>query len=468
MPHPLTALGLLAGLTLLSPAALAALDFQPCADRSDFAELADSQCARVNMPADHAQAGGEQIELFLRRFPAPGQARGTVWLVAGGPGESGAMFYPLRRQLAQAFPGYDLIIPDHRGTGFSTRLCPAEEAVHSPGGAALEGAEWASCYASLAQAPARLQQFSLAQAADDLAALLARDASMGPRYLYAVSYGTQLSLRMLASHRPRLDGLLLDSLVPRQDDAAHDLSMRSHDVDRAGWQWLADCAADPACVQAAGPKLGERYRAWLASQDAATSDSLRLQLGSLLDGPEPGRDLIRSLNGLLQGDPTALQAAQADQAARLAPFLAYPQSPPALPLTQLISASENDLQPTRSLDEVRRSEAELGFLSPLPRILARHRGNSYARSELALALPLQLPPTLLLHGSHDPKTSYAGAVSHLQLLRTRGPVSLHRVLDGSHFLLWHASACSVPALRDFLASPRAARAQRADSECRQP
>ena len=86
--------------------------------------------------------------MFLRKFPAPRPAasRGTVWLVAGGPGESGASLYPMLPTLRRAFPGFDLVIPDHRGTGYSTRLCPQEEAVDSPGGMALAGAEWATFF----------------------------------------------------------------------------------------------------------------------------------------------------------------------------------------------------------------------------------------------------------------------------------------------------------------------------------
>jgi len=63
-------------------------------------------------------------------------------LIAGGPGESGASFYGMVAELRTTFPGLDLIMPDHRGTGFSTRMCPDEEAPGSPEGGALAGAEW--------------------------------------------------------------------------------------------------------------------------------------------------------------------------------------------------------------------------------------------------------------------------------------------------------------------------------------
>jgi hypothetical protein len=111
----------------------ARLGFIPCADADAKPALAGSLCARTTAPLDAQAPSGGRIELFVRLFPATTHAVGQLWLVAGGPGESGASFYPLLARLRAAAPGYDLVIPDHRGTGFSTRLCPAEEAPASPG-----------------------------------------------------------------------------------------------------------------------------------------------------------------------------------------------------------------------------------------------------------------------------------------------------------------------------------------------
>jgi hypothetical protein len=47
--------------------------------------------------------------------------------------------YPSLDVLRRSFPDFDLIIADHRGIGFSGRLCPQEEAVDSAGGTALVG-----------------------------------------------------------------------------------------------------------------------------------------------------------------------------------------------------------------------------------------------------------------------------------------------------------------------------------------
>ena len=103
--------------------------FVPCTDAADFPELTGSQCLTTSMPLHHESPDGQSIDLSVRRFPAAetGKRRGEVWLVAGGPGEPGASLYPFLSTFRKAFPHHDLVIPDHRGTGESERLCPQQE-----------------------------------------------------------------------------------------------------------------------------------------------------------------------------------------------------------------------------------------------------------------------------------------------------------------------------------------------------
>ena len=93
--------------------------FTPCADAATAPALAGSQCKVETVPADPSGAAGAkgEVALFVRTFLAVGPRRGSVWLIAGGPGESGASFYGLLPKLRDTFPGFDLVIPDHRGTG---------------------------------------------------------------------------------------------------------------------------------------------------------------------------------------------------------------------------------------------------------------------------------------------------------------------------------------------------------------
>ncbi|WP_296950015.1 alpha/beta fold hydrolase [uncultured Massilia sp.] len=455
----------------------AALDFHPCPDAA-LPGLRGSLCARVAVPARHdagaAGAAGvaeDMLTLFVRKFPAAGPRRGSVWAIAGGPGESGASLYPFVDVLRRAFPGVDVIVPDHRGTGLSSRLCPAEEAPDSPGGTALAGAEWGSCLGALAAHPERALPFTVTNAAHDLAALLAQDDDGGPVYLYGVSYGTQLVLRTLRVGRPRVAGVVLDSLVPPETDARWDLSRRSHVVDDVGRQVLARCDAAPDCAAMLGAPGAAVLRRVLDGIDPALlarvpGKDLRQFLGALLDVPPLRARIPALLADLARGGDAQLQAVLAALPGIQAQLGDYPQTPPSIPLTGIVSLSENDLRPGRTPAQVRADEAPLLLRSPLPALLAGSTLPRYPRDGDVGALPDRLPPTLVLHGTLDPKTHHDGALAHLALLRERGPAALVDVVDAPHFILWTAPDCFVRHVRPFVdgAAPAAGRCAPAAQE----
>ena len=108
----------------------------------------------------------------------------------------------------------DLVLPDHRDTGRSTRLCAEQASPESADGVALAGEEWGRCIGALHANAARTAAFNITEAAQDLSTLIARHRRDGEVRLYAVSYRTQLALRMLQVAPQPLDGLVLDGLVP--------------------------------------------------------------------------------------------------------------------------------------------------------------------------------------------------------------------------------------------------------------
>ncbi|WP_313170785.1 hypothetical protein [Stenotrophomonas sp.] len=97
-----------------------------CADADSAPALKGSLCVTTHVPLRHESPADGSLKLFVRWFPAETvERRGEVWLLAGGPGESGASLYPVVATFRRAFPGYDLVIPDHRGVGRSERVaCP--------------------------------------------------------------------------------------------------------------------------------------------------------------------------------------------------------------------------------------------------------------------------------------------------------------------------------------------------------
>jgi len=450
----------LACLILGAAGAANAAGFQPCDDAASKPELNGSLCARETVPGDPSGASGAPaapLSLFVRKFPAPDATRGQVWLIAGGPGESGASFYALVPTLRQAFPDFDLIVPDHRGTGFSTRLCPDEEAVGSPGGAALAGAEWASCFRRLNEQPAYARQFSQTNAAHDLKLLLERTPRQGQTYVYGVSYGTQLVLRTLALGAGGVDGVVLDSLVPLQDDATADLSRRSLTTDEVGRAWLARCDADAHCKAALGEPAETAYRRLLARLEgdpalnaAVPGKNLRRLFGAMLDVPFVAATIPYIVKDMNEGQTAALENAIKTVEWQASKLGSFPQSPFALPLVSIISASENNLRPGRTAQDVKAEEKDLLFVSPLPALLVEPGLPVYGRDALYNVVPRRLTRTLVVQSALDPKTPYAAAMRHVAALRQAGPVEVATVENGAHFVLWAMPGCFTPAVRAFV------------------
>ncbi len=435
----------------LSP--VAAPTFTSCLDAKDRPELAPSMCARMTVPLDHRLPDNRQLSLFVRKFPAGTRPKGQLWLIAGGPGEAGSSFYPFLASLRKAAPGYDLMIPDHRGTGFSTRMCETEESIGSAGGTALVGAEWATCFASLNMDASRTRAFSSSNAAYDLRALIDGFSQGGPTFLYGVSYGTQLVLRTLTIAPPRrLDGVILDSLVPPETSAVWDLSHRSAVVDAVGRRVLAQCDRTPSCRASLGGSASA------AMHDVLVDPALRGVLGeapkylfgAMLDVPEVRARIPAILSDLRQGTVTSWTEAKLRLAQIGNTLLPYPQSNASIPLVGLISASENNARPDLSDAVVAQEERDFLFASPLPGLLTRSGFPLYQRDGAFGRLPARTPPMLVLHGTLDPKTPIEGAAAQIAMLRKSGTVALVTVTDAPHFLLFTAPDCLVPAVRRFL------------------
>jgi pimeloyl-ACP methyl ester carboxylesterase len=444
---------------LLSAGAGRASDFTPCADDATLPGLSGSVCRTVAVPMsyDAASANSPQAEIFVRKFPAAGRAKGSVWLVSGGPGESGASLYPMLGTLRQAFPGFDLLIPDHRGTGYSSRLCPQEEAVGSPGGMALAGAEWGSCFQRLGSQPGIAGDFSITSAARDLSYLLGQSDKSKPVYIYGVSYGTQLVLRALQLGDVRFSGVILDSLVPLQTASAWDLSQRSKLVDAVGRKVLAQCDADPKCHAALGEDAATLYQRVLAKASATPAmvadipgKNLKRFLGGALDVPAARQRIPYLIKDLEAGRRDELKLTITALEAAGASLGDYPQTPPSIPLVSIISASENNLRPDLTLAELTQEEERLLFSSRLPELLVKPALPAYPRDAYFGKPPARLPPLLVLNGTLDPKTSYEGALEHVAVLRKIGKVNMVTVTGAPHFILWTAPDCFVRHARDFI------------------
>ena len=450
-----------------------AAGFSPCPDAGTIPALNGSMCAQEIVPASYDSTPAMPVKtatLFVRKFPSPGKAKGSVWLVAGGPGESGASFYSMVDELRRSFPGLDLIIPDHRGTGYSSKLCPDEEAVGSPGGMALQGAEWGSCFGRLGGHPELAREFSITNAAHDLSLLIERNRDGKPVYVYGVSYGTQLVLRTLQLGKLPVNGVILDSLVPLQTAPEWELSRRSFVVDDVGRQVLKQCDANPDCHGMLGEPAETAYRHLLAraAKDPAIiadvpGKNLKRFFGTLLDVPAARGRIPYLIKALDEARADELKAVLSELQRAFDSLGSYPQSTASIPLVSIISASENNLRLTLTAETLQQENEQLLFTSGLPELLLSPGLPSYERDKYFGKLPVQLPPMLVLQGTLDPKTHYDGALSHVAALRSIGQVEMVSITNAPHFILWTAPACFEQASRAFVAGKR-----RADRHCKLP
>lgn len=423
--------------------------------------MGDSLCAQLDVPL--SPESDDTLPVFLRKFPARQTPAGEIWLLAGGPGESGAGFYARIDALRARFPMFDLFVPDHRGTGLSGRLC-AEELPGSENGTALAGAEFGACFGGLWADAERTAAFSMSNAARDLDRLIGQFGGAGPRYVYGVSYGTGYALRYAQLRTTRVDGLILDSLVPSLRDGEHDLSHRSQTTDQVGRVVLADCAANPVCNDRFEDGVERAYTALLGDLAAGQREGLvaaipggnfKHLLGALLDVPA-ARTMIPDFIHAAINDPASLPeliaAAQAEMEAALGAVMAYPNSDFSIPLAAVIGMSETNLRPDITSDAVTAEEADLWFTTPLAMIQTYSSTPTYAHDAYFAGQQPDLPRVLVVQGDRDPKTPLAGALTHIaELAAQGGDVSLVTVTGAPHALWYFAPDCLDDAIAAFIA-----------------
>lgn len=428
----------------ISVAQPSAASFMPCPDSTTDISLSSSTCMVAELPFDPSGDTEGTVNIFVRRFPAPDSSRrrGQVWLIAGGPGEAGASLYPLMPVFQRAFPDYDLIVPDHRGTGDSTRLCPEQEAADSPDGYGLADTEWGPCIGALHADAARTRAFNITNAAHDLSTLIERFREPGEVHVYSVSYGTQLVLRMMQIAPPDLDSLVLDGLVPPESESQWDLSHRTSIVDAVGRSTIT-------------PIQIERYTRLLAMNPAPwqailAGGDLRQFMGTLLNFPTL-RDRIPALvDSLLEGRTSLLTETVADLQKERARIYPYPQSVPSLPLVMLISASENNARRDLTAETVNQEAKDALFTSPIPGFLANTSLPLYDRDQYFGRSPARVPRTLVIHGTLDPNTPYDGARAHADELASAGEVHFSTITQGAHLLPFVAPECFVNVVSAFI------------------
>ncbi|WMX45800.1 alpha/beta hydrolase [Streptomyces roseicoloratus] len=435
------------------------------------------ECATLRVPLDYADPRGPQVDLAVSRIRAsgsatwPGARRGTLLVVAGGPGSSGvqrlsAKGAALKEQLGGA---YDLVSFDPRGVGGSVKArCGLDAADRHL--VTLRG--WPAADGSIDENVARSRRVAEACARNGGAVLRSlttpnqvRDMdrlrqALGERRIsaWANSYGTYVTAQYAQEFPRRTDRIVLDSSAdPNPATVAQG--------------WLRDMA------RGADDRFPD-FAAWAAHPDRAAS--------RLADRPEDVRPLVLDLAARLDRAPKpsttpgvpltgnllrqALQSALYSDAAfadfaRLVKQAADPAAVPVLP--PVLAGPMPDEDATVTVGVVCNDVRWRGTLPTFRRGVAADR----AAHPLTAGMPVNItpcsfwkdtpaePPTrltsdgpsdvLMIQGLRDPSTPHSSALEMRAALGARARlVSVDR--GGHGMYLSNGNPCGDRTVTRFL------------------
>lgn len=243
-----------------------ALSFEACSlSVAQGAAALEAWCSRLQVPENHADPQGRQIELALALVTAEAQAQpDPIVMIAGGPGQSALESYPfLHAALADARRSRHVLLVDARGTGQSNPLACRDEigrsAVLPVGEDSPEAARAfaARCRDALAE-HADLRFYTTTDHVRDLDRVRA---ALGVERLnlLGVSYGTRVAQQYAKRYPQHTRTVTLDSVVPnslvlgqehaRNLDATLKLQFERCRRDSACSKHLGDPAANLAALR---------------------------------------------------------------------------------------------------------------------------------------------------------------------------------------------------------------------------
>ena len=170
------------------------------------------ECTTIRVPLDRTGVTPGTLPIYVERLPAEGFQRGTMFLIAGGPGQPSAETFGLGSHAATyraLFPGYQLVAYDDRGTGKSNLIiCPRFQATLT---ATVEQQARLAADCANTIGPTRVF-YGTRDHAEDIEAV--RQAiGVDKIGLWGTSYGTKLSVAYALAHPDHVERLLLDSVV---------------------------------------------------------------------------------------------------------------------------------------------------------------------------------------------------------------------------------------------------------------
>lgn len=134
---------------------------------------------------------------------SPPNTSNTLFVLNGGPDEAGLDLLSIMVELIPGTYGITMIIPDHRGTGFSHPLGCDDENSQTITMKCIT-------YLTSRWAAEGLNQFSITCAAHDLAIQIEASQSSGGKAILGISYGTYWLNRFLSIYPNLVQAAVMD------------------------------------------------------------------------------------------------------------------------------------------------------------------------------------------------------------------------------------------------------------------
>lgn len=386
-----------------------------------------THCGYVEVPLNHAQPHGRQIQVFVAVQDAvySSQPRpDALFYFAGGPGQSASRE---QRYLAQEFDFLDVVTIDQRGIGNSRPRLSCD-------------GDLSSCAQSWRAGGVDPQYFSSAQAAQDVEYVRA---ALGYKQInvLGVSWGSrvvqELLQRQSTSH---LRSAVMDGVISRT--VSYEQGWLK--VSRALNAVLDACQQDKDCRKDY-PDLKSRFARGFGQLDPQSQLAL---LNLLSNDTRTGKigDIPRQLDQALKTKKVAVQPAPATPAAGQLPWIEGGAH-------AVISCLDSTRQTTPDRAKLAWQQAgPVGQLFVKTGWVERDFRQCQALGLSSEALPTNLPfpaiPTLLMGGEFDAYTLPAWQTELAQRL----PRGQSVVLKGQGHLLFYTD-CGVSIIKAFLLNP---------------
>jgi len=199
----------------------------------------------LSVPLDYTDPDQGSIELNVVRRVAPeSPKRGSLFMVAGGPGQASSILVGhYKSELPETYNYFDIYAVDQRGTGENSPLMCSQYASLFDSSTEVNNSMLEQCLQELESSGMQLGYFSTESAVHDLE-FVRQALELNKIHLLGVSYGTFFSLYYASIYPNSVASLVLDGVADGEYTHMEGLSTK---VENAMQALLDACPGDSYC-----------------------------------------------------------------------------------------------------------------------------------------------------------------------------------------------------------------------------